>query len=30
MLSMPPLNLEHLTYASDAIVGAQSHIDWEG
>jgi hypothetical protein len=30
MLSMPPFNLEHLTYESGAIVGAESHIEWEG
>ncbi len=30
MLRMPPFNLEHLTYASEAIVGAESHIEWEG
>jgi hypothetical protein len=30
MLSMPPFNLEHLTYGSAAIVGAESHVEWEG
>jgi hypothetical protein len=30
MLEMPPLNLEHLTYASEEIVGAESHVEWEG
>lgn len=30
MLSMPPFNLEHLTYGSDAAVGAESRIELEG
>jgi hypothetical protein len=30
MLDMPPLNLEHLTYVSDAIAGAESHVEREG
>jgi hypothetical protein len=30
LLAMPPLNLEHLTYRSHAIVGAEAHIEWEG
>lgn len=30
MLSMPPFDLEHLTYAAEAIVGAQSHPELEG
>jgi hypothetical protein len=29
LLAMPPLNLEHLTYRSDAILGAESHTEWE-
>ncbi len=29
LLAMPPLNLEYLTYHSDAIIGAESHIEWE-
>jgi len=30
MLAMPPFNLEHLTYRSDAVLGAESHAEWEG
>jgi hypothetical protein len=30
MLSMPPLNLEHLTYAAGAVIGAESHLELEG
>jgi hypothetical protein len=30
MLSMPPFNLEQLTYESHAIVGAESRVEWEG
>jgi hypothetical protein len=30
LLAMPPLNLEHMTYQSDAILGAESHVEWEG
>lgn len=30
LLAMPPLNLEHLTYQSGAIIGAESHLEWEG
>lgn len=30
LLAMPPLNLEHLTYRSDTILGAESHVEWEG
>jgi hypothetical protein len=30
LLAMPPLNLDHLTYQSDAIIGAESHVEWEG
>jgi hypothetical protein len=30
MLEMPPFNLEHLTYAADTIVGAESRIELEG
>jgi hypothetical protein len=30
LLAMPPLNLEHLTYHSDDIIGAESHLEWEG
>jgi hypothetical protein len=30
MLEMPPLNLEHLTYASDAVAGAETHAELEG
>jgi hypothetical protein len=29
MLQMPPFNLEHLTYGSQEITGAESHIEWE-
>jgi hypothetical protein len=29
MLQMPPFNLEHLTYGSQQISGAESHIEWE-
>lgn len=29
-LAMPPLNPEHLTYRADAILGAESHVEWEG
>jgi len=30
MLDMPPFNLEHLTYAAGAVVGAESHLELEG
>ena len=30
MLDMPPFNLEHLTYASEAMVGVESRVEWEG
>jgi hypothetical protein len=30
MLLMPPLNLEHVTYRSDSILSAESHLEWEG
>ena len=30
MLNMPPFNLEHLTYASGAVRGAESHVEREG
>jgi hypothetical protein len=29
LLAMLPLNLEHLTYRSDLILGAESHVEWE-
>lgn len=30
MLDMPPFNLEHLTYAAHAVIGAESRIELEG
>ena len=30
LLAMPPLNLEHLTYRSAVVLGAESHVEWEG
>jgi len=30
MLAMPPFNLEHLTYTANAVIGAESRMEFEG